>query len=141
MAGTSLQKIYCWRIKLDRLYVYMASTEKGALRMGMGFNSEPDTRAFFKELYPNSELLENHDANRPLQKAVEAAFFNEETKDELDLDMDCTAFQWSALKTIAKIPFGETRTYGQVAAMAGNPKGARAVGQAMGRNPLPLIFP
>lgn len=141
MARASLQIIYCWRIKLDRLHVYMASTKKGVLRMGMGFNSEPDAGAFFKKLYPNSELLENHDANRHLQRAVEAAFFNEETKDELDLDMDCTPFQWSVMKAIAKIPFGETRTYGQVAGMAGSPKGARAVGQAMGRNPIPLIFP
>jgi O-6-methylguanine DNA methyltransferase len=45
------------------------------------------------------------------------------------------------MKAIARIPFGETRTYKEVAAMAEKPKGARAVGQAMGRNPLPLIFP
>ena len=141
MAGASLQKIYCWGIKLDRLYVHMATTEKGALRMGIRLHSKSDARAFFKELYPNSELLENHDTNLSLQRAVEAAFSNEGTQDALDLDMDCTPFQWSAMKAIAKIPFGETRTYGQVAAMAGNPKGARAVGQAMGRNPLPLIFP
>ncbi len=141
MAGTSLQKIYCWDIKLDQLYVHMASTEKGALRIGIRLDSTTDARGFFKGLYPNSELLENRDANRSLQRAVEAAFSNKETQDELDLDIACTPFQWSALKAIAKIPFGETRTYGQVADMAENPKGARAVGQAMGRNPLPLIFP
>jgi len=141
MAGAPLQKIYCWSIKLDRLYVHMASTEKGALRIGIRLDSTTDARGFFKGFYPNSELLENHDANRSLQRVVEAAFSNEETQDELDLDIACTPFQWSALKAIAKIPFGETRTYGQVAAMAENPKGARAVGQAMGRNPLPLVFP
>jgi O6-methylguanine-DNA--protein-cysteine methyltransferase len=141
MAGASLQRIYCWSIKLDRLYVHMASTEKGALRMGIRLHSKPDAKAFFKELYPNSELMEDHNANRSLQRAVESAFSNEEPKNRLDFDITCTPFQWSAMKAIAKIPFGETRTYGQVAAMAGNPKGARAVGQAMGRNPLPLIFP
>ena len=141
MAGASLQKIYCWGIKLDHLYVHMASTEKGALRMGIRLDSNPNARGFFKGLYPNSELLENHDANRSLEQAVEAVFSNEETQGELNLDIACTPFQWSALKAISKIPFGETRTYGQVAAMAGNPKGARAVGQTMGRNPLPLIFP
>jgi len=141
MAGASLQKIYCWGIKLDRLYVYMASTEKGALRMRIGLHSKPGATTFFKDDFPDSELQENHDVNRSLQRAIEAAFSNEETQDELDLDLDCTPFQWSAMKAMAKIPFGETRTYGQVAAMAGNPKGARATGQAMGRNPLPLIFP
>ena len=141
MAGTSIRKIYCRRIKLDRLYVYMASTEKGALRIGIGLNSRPDARTFFKSLYPNSELLENRNANRSLQQTIEAAFSNGNSQKNPELDMTCTPFQWSAMKAIAKIPFGETRTYGQVAAMAGNPKGARAVGQAMGRNPLPLIFP
>jgi O6-methylguanine-DNA--protein-cysteine methyltransferase len=141
MAGTSLQKIYCWRIKLDRLYVYMASTEKGAVRIGMSLNSKLDATTFFKNEFPDSELLENHHENQPLERAVEAAFSHEGTQDGLDLDIDCTPFQWSAMKAIARIPFGDTRTYKEVAAMAGKPKGARAVGQAIGRNPLPLIFP
>jgi methylated-DNA-[protein]-cysteine S-methyltransferase len=141
MAGASLQKIYYWGIKLDRLYVHMASTEKGALRIGIGLHSKSDPTTFFKDDFPNSELQENHNANRSLQRVIETSFSNEKTQDALDLDIDCTPFQWSAMKAIAEIPFGETRTYGQVAAMAGNPKGARAVGQAMGRNPLPLIFP
>lgn len=45
------------------------------------------------------------------------------------------------LASSARIPFGETKTYGEVAKMMGSPGGARAVGQAMGKNPLPLIFP
>ena len=141
MARTSLQKIYCGVMKLDRLYIHMASTEKGALRIGLSLRSKPDAKDFFKRLYPSSELVEDNDANRPLQRAIEAAFSNKEHQDKLHLDVACTPFQWSAMKAIAEIPFGETRTYKEVAAMAGSPKGARAVGQAMGRNPLPLIFP
>ena len=141
MPGTSLQKIYCGSMKLDRLYIHMASTEKGALRIGLSFRSKPDAKDFFKKLYPNSELVEDSDANQPLQRAIEAAFSNKEHQDELRMDVACTPFQWSAMKAIARIPFGVTRTYKEVAAMAGSPKGARAVGQAMGRNSLPLIFP
>ncbi|MBW2708985.1 MAG: methylated-DNA--[protein]-cysteine S-methyltransferase [Deltaproteobacteria bacterium] len=146
MAGASLQKIYCGSMKLDRLYIHMASTEKGALRVGLSLRSKPDATGFFKRLYPNSEWVEDHDANQPLQQAIEAVLSNQGHQSEmdlaeLDLDVDCAPFQWSVMKTIAKIPFGETKTYKEVAAMAGSPKGARAVGQAMGRNPLPLIFP
>ena len=128
-------------MKLDRLYIHMASTEKGALFIGLSLRSKPDAKGFFERLYPNSELVEGDDANRPLQRAVEAAFSNEKHQPALRLDIACTPFHWSALKAITRIPFGETRTYKEVAAMAGSPKGARAVGQAMGRNPLPLIFP
>jgi O-6-methylguanine DNA methyltransferase len=47
----------------------------------------------------------------------------------------------AAWKAIARIPFGQTKSYGEVARMVGRPGGARAIGQAMGRNPLSLIFP
>ncbi|HZO37128.1 MAG TPA: methylated-DNA--[protein]-cysteine S-methyltransferase [Solirubrobacteraceae bacterium] len=45
------------------------------------------------------------------------------------------------LRATAAIPFGETRTYSQVAAAAGSPKGSRAAGNALGANPVPIIVP
>ncbi|HEX9076970.1 MAG TPA: methylated-DNA--[protein]-cysteine S-methyltransferase [Anaerolineae bacterium] len=50
-------------------------------------------------------------------------------------------FQRAVLAAIGKIPFGETRTYGWVAREIGNPKAARAVGQALHNNPIPIIIP
>jgi len=52
-----------------------------------------------------------------------------------------TAFQKNVLKTISKIPPGETMTYGEVAKAAGKPGAARAVGNVMASNPIPLILP
>ena len=52
-----------------------------------------------------------------------------------------TAFQQAVWKAAAKIPYGETRSYGWVARKIGNPNAVRAVGQAMGANPLPIIVP
>ena len=59
----------------------------------------------------------------------------------LKLDFVGTAFQrkvWNALLTI---PFGETRTYGQIARQIGNPSATRAVGAANGRNPISIVAP
>lgn len=59
----------------------------------------------------------------------------------LTLDFSGTEFQkqvWNALLTI---PYGETRSYGEIAAQIGNPKAVRAVGAAVGRNPLSIIAP
>jgi methylated-DNA-[protein]-cysteine S-methyltransferase len=59
----------------------------------------------------------------------------------LTLDLAGTAFQrkvWNALLTI---PFGETRSYAQIARQIGNPKAVRAVGAANGRNPLSIVAP
>jgi len=52
-----------------------------------------------------------------------------------------TPFHRKALAALARVPYGRTVTYGQLAARAGRPRAARAVGQAMANNPLPLIFP
>ena len=141
MAGTSAPSIYCWDIKLNRLYVHIASTKNGALRIGMGLDAGVNAKTFFKKSYPDAEVLESREINAPLQKAIEAAFWGRPLQEALEMDVACTSFQWAAMKAITNIPFGETRTYKEVAVMAGNPKGARAIGQAMGRNPLPLIFP
>ncbi len=60
--------------------------------------------------------------------------------DELDLS-GATAFQREVWQAARHIPYGETRSYGWVAAEMGRPGAARAVGQALGRNPLPIIIP
>ena len=56
-------------------------------------------------------------------------------------DIKLTKFQWKVLAVTAKIPLGETRSYKWVAQQAGCPKASRAVGQALRRNPYPLIIP
>ena len=52
-----------------------------------------------------------------------------------------TDFQWKVLKAAAKIPVGETRTYKWVAQEVGSPRAVRAVGQALKRNPYPVVIP
>lgn len=76
-------------------------------------------------------------------RALEA-YFETGTQDysEYKLALDgMTAFQRSVLKAISKIPAGETMTYGEVAKVAGRPGAARAVGNVMACNPIPLILP
>ena len=52
-----------------------------------------------------------------------------------------TPFQLAVLEAIRRIPYGETRTYQQIAASIGNPGAARAVGAACGRNPILIAIP
>ena len=60
---------------------------------------------------------------------------------ELDLAPDGTTFQVEVLEALRGIPYGETCTYGDIAAAVGRPTAVRAVGNANGRNPLPIIIP
>jgi methylated-DNA-[protein]-cysteine S-methyltransferase len=57
------------------------------------------------------------------------------------LDMRGTAFQKNVWHALLAIPFGETRSYGQLAKQLGNPQAMRAVGAANGRNPISIIVP
>lgn len=54
---------------------------------------------------------------------------------------ECTGFQWAVLDVTSRIPWGEVRTYGQVARQTGRPRAARAVGGALSRNPVPIVIP
>jgi methylated-DNA-[protein]-cysteine S-methyltransferase len=63
---------------------------------------------------------------------------------DFDLPIDwvlSTEFTRRILKATAAIPFGQTSTYGKVAAKAGNPKASRAAGRALGANPIPIVVP
>jgi methylated-DNA-[protein]-cysteine S-methyltransferase len=72
---------------------------------------------------------------------LRAYFSGERTTFDLPLDPTGTDFQkrvWAALLTI---PFGETRSYGEIARAIGSPAAVRAVGAANGRNPLSIVAP
>ncbi|MDR0475106.1 MAG: methylated-DNA--[protein]-cysteine S-methyltransferase, partial [Treponema sp.] len=79
-----------------------------------------------------------------IKKAAEqlAEYFECKRKTfNLPLVLHGTVFKtavWNAMQTI---PFGKTRSYGEVAAMIGNPKAARAVGMANNRNPIVIVIP
>lgn len=60
---------------------------------------------------------------------------------DLPLNLDGTEFQRKVWREISAIPYGGTLTYGEIAQKIGHPKGARAVGGAVGANPLPPIIP
>jgi methylated-DNA-[protein]-cysteine S-methyltransferase len=60
---------------------------------------------------------------------------------DLPLELAGTAFQCEVWWALADIPYGETVSYGELAAMVGRPTAFRAVGQANGANPIPIVLP
>jgi methylated-DNA-[protein]-cysteine S-methyltransferase len=76
---------------------------------------------------------------REAKKQLLAYFAGKLTKFDLPVDLHGTEFQKSVFKQIAKIGYGKTVTYSDIAAKIGKPLAARAVGGAVGSNPVPII--
>lgn len=74
-------------------------------------------------------------------RQLEEYFAGERTAFRLPLRLGGTSFQHQVWLALTRIPFGETRTYGAVAASLGRPSAARAVGAANGQNPFCIVVP
>ncbi|WP_181512731.1 MULTISPECIES: methylated-DNA--[protein]-cysteine S-methyltransferase [unclassified Streptomyces] len=72
---------------------------------------------------------------------LNAYFQGESTTFDLPLALDGTPFQRSVWAQLQRIPYGETRTYGELAEALGKPNASRAVGLANGKNPVGVIVP
>ncbi|WP_137861649.1 MULTISPECIES: methylated-DNA--[protein]-cysteine S-methyltransferase [unclassified Sphingomonas] len=85
------------------------------------------------------------DSGHPVLIAAESQlreyFAGTRTRFDLPLDFRGTDFQKSVWAELLAIPFGETRSYGEIAAKLGRPKASRAVGAANGRNPISIVAP
>jgi methylated-DNA-[protein]-cysteine S-methyltransferase len=92
---------------------------------------------------PLGELVEQDDHAVLIQaeRQLDEYFTGWRKNFSIPLDMRGTHFQRSVWDALLAIPFGETRTYGQLAKQLGNPQAARAVGAANGRNPISIIVP
>ncbi|MCT9076611.1 methylated-DNA--[protein]-cysteine S-methyltransferase [Streptomyces fulvoviolaceus] len=92
---------------------------------------------------PPEETFGNRDDSLfgETEEQLRAYFANELKEFTLELRLHGTMFQRTVWQQLQKIPYGETRTYGELADALGNPKASRAVGLANGKNPIGIIVP
>lgn len=78
---------------------------------------------------------------REAERQLSEYFAGERRQFELPLSPDGTPFEKVVWEALLQIPFGETRSYGEIAALLGRPGASRAVGNAVGKNPLLILVP
>lgn len=90
-----------------------------------------------------AELVENvqHQILLKVKQQLEEYFLGQRQQFDLPLDFQGTAFQQQVWQALLTIPFGETRSYKEIAIQLGNEKAVRAVGAANGKNPISIIAP
>jgi len=118
----------------------VAATEAGLCRIS--YDPEPD-----RELEQLGRLLGTRILRvaKPVDEArrqLDEYFDQRRTEFDLALDLRLSAdFSRRVLEELARVPYGETTTYGRLAARAARPRAARAVGTVMNRNPIPIVLP
>ena len=111
-------------------------------RVGIAEEDGKLRRVFFAA---EKSLAGFHNAETPLVKKaaaqLEEYFALRRKKFDLPLHLEGRAFSLSVWQALRAIPYGETCSYGEVAARVGNPRASRAVGMANNRNPIAIIIP
>ena len=121
--------------------VALAATDNGVVRCSLP-GSDPDS--LVEEVIVRTGLKPVEGGPRVDAAADQLLAYLEGDRRQFDLDLDWQligGFHRQVLQTTAKIPWGETVSYGEVAALAGKPGAARAAGTALSRNPIALIVP
>ncbi len=121
-------------------YVLAAATERGVCAIYLG-DSEASLQSELRSEYPSADIHHDADAIRPWVEAILEYLSGVMPHLQLPLDVQGTAFQRIVWAELQRIPYGETRSYGQIAAALGRPKAARAVANACASNPTPLVIP
>ena len=90
---------------------------------------------------PKEYILKETELILQCKMQLDEYFRGERKTFDLPLAPKGTDFQKKVWNALQEIPYGETRTYGEIAAAVGNPKAARAVGMANNKNPIGIIIP
>jgi O-6-methylguanine DNA methyltransferase len=135
-----MEKIYYSSMSSKHLgKLFVASTKKGVCRVDF-LTSEKEFLRKLKKEFPG-EVIKNHEMNRGVLLQLKKYLGGELRRFRCTFDLRGTPFQKDVWSALGKIPYGQTKSYKDVAERVGRPKAFRAVGNANGSNPLPLILP
>lgn len=119
----------------------VASTERGVGYLELPHASGRGLAGWLKRCLPRARCEENEVRNRAVSSQVLEYLEGRRSEFDLPLDLRGTPFQKRVWEALLQIPYGETRSYQEIARTIRKPKAARSVGTANGANPLSLIVP
>ncbi len=118
-----------------------ASSSKGVAVISLPNERKKEFEMKVSKIFPNKEIKTGGKNNTEVEKQIKAYLSGRLTKFTVDIDLHASPFYRKSLQYVKKIPFGKTKTYGEIAKAIGNPKASRAVGTANACNNLPIIIP
>lgn len=120
--------------------IILVARNKRLISLDIASNDQLYLRKSLLARYPDGK--ERPDFFRPLLRTLDRYFKGRKVDFEIELDMDdLGVFTRAVLTEVSKVPHGQTTTYSDLGRAIGYPHAPRAVGQALGRNPIPIIVP
>jgi methylated-DNA-[protein]-cysteine S-methyltransferase len=108
----------------------------------ISYEADPDAQLERLARGYGSRVLRSPRSVDPARRQLDEYFEGKRRRFELDVDLRLARdFGRTVLEELGRVPFGEVTTYGALAARAGKPRAARAVGTIMNRNPIPIVLP
>jgi methylated-DNA-[protein]-cysteine S-methyltransferase len=108
----------------------------------ISYEADPDLQVERLARGFGSRVLRSPRPIDPTRRQLDEYFAGKRTRFDLDVDLRLARdFGRTVLDELSRVPFGEVTTYGALAARAGKPRAARAVGTIMNRNPVPIVLP
>ena len=118
----------------------VAATERGVCAVAFGETAEQLTATLARE-FPAAEIQPDEGGLEDYVRAVVEYLDGQRRSLDLPLDLQATAFQLQVWAELRRIPFGETRSYKEIAERLGNARAVRAVARACASNPVALVNP
>lgn len=118
--------------------------DRGMLRLAFlreAYEYKTLAHAYSRALDPEAELVEDAGAFAALRAQLAEYFTGTRRSFDIPVDLRGSDFQLAVWRRLQAIPYGKLRTYKQIATEIGRPSATRAVGQAAGQNPLPILVP
>ncbi|WPK13434.1 methylated-DNA--[protein]-cysteine S-methyltransferase [Lysinibacillus louembei] len=135
------KKIYWTNFCYENIQFVIAATEQGLCYTGSLNENEEELLVWAKKRYKDSEVKEDERKLKPYTEQFIEYFQGQRQQFDFAIDYKGTPFQESVWKELQKIPYGEVCTYSDIASRIGNPKAVRAVGGAIGANPVIIVIP
>ena len=129
-----METLYYSRIQSPAGPLFVAVSGKGLVLLEFD-------RGVFPPRKPKAEWKESAEATRVYIRELNEYFAGNRREFTFPLDLRGTDFQVKCWRALLDIPYGETRTYADIARAVGQPKGFRAVGLANNRNPIAIVVP
>jgi AraC family transcriptional regulator of adaptative response/methylated-DNA-[protein]-cysteine methyltransferase len=118
----------------------LAATARGVCRVMIG-DADKVLERDLRDEYPHAAIRRNDRLLNAQVRTLLEHLRGRSPHADLPIDVRATAFQWRVWRQLQAIPYGETRTYQEVAAAIGRPSATRAVARACATNPVALLIP